>query len=105
MSPAFDLSINLTSLIALLGALITFVTSFNKLSTKIALNGSKLDAKFAILETRLVSVEDTLRDNRAIAARMAVIEFAQNTQAQAIASINVDIHDLRTGKGWIADPR
>lgn len=100
-----DLSINLTSIIGLVAALVTFVTAFNKLANRIDLNTATMNGKFTVLETRIGSVEETLRDSKATNERLAVIEVRQNTQAQMLASASVDIHDLRTGKGWIVDPR
>lgn len=101
----FDLSINLSMVFAVGAALITFVTAFNKLSSKIELNTIAMESKFSVTHVRLAAVEDTLKDVKAVNERMAVIEVRQNTQSQQIASCNVDIHDLRTGKGWIADPK
>lgn len=92
-------------MIALVGALITFVTAFNKLINRIELNTVNMNGKFTLIEARLGSVEESIRDNKTTTARIIVIEERQNTQGQMIASINVDVHDLRMGKGWIVDPR
>jgi hypothetical protein len=100
---SIDLSINLTSVISLCVALITFVTAFNKLTNRIDLNTETMNGKFTVIETRLNSVEETMRDNRSVNERLAVIEVRQNTQAQVLASVGVDIHDLRLGRGLIGE--
>jgi hypothetical protein len=100
-----DLTINLTSIISLAVALITFVTAFNRLTGRIDLHTATMNGKFTVIENRLGSVEETLRDSKATNERLAVIEVRQNTQAQMIASIGVDIHDLRVGKGLIERDR
>lgn len=102
---SIDLSINLTSIISLGVALVTFVTAFNRLTGRIDLHTATMNGKFTVIENRLGSVEETMRDNKATNERLAVIEVRQNTQAQMLASASVDIHDLRTGKGWIEEPR
>lgn len=102
---SLDLSINLSSIVGIVAALITFVTAFNKLTGRIDINTATMNGKFTVIESRLASVEETIRDNKTTNERLAVIEVRQNTQAQALASANVDIHDLRTGNGWIVDPK
>lgn len=98
---SLDLSVNLTSMIALAGALVTFVTAFNKLTNRMDLHTATMNGKFTLIENRISSVEESIRDNKATNARIIVIEERQNTQAQMIASLNVDVHDLRMGKGRI----
>lgn len=98
-----DLSINLSMIFAVVIALVTFVTAFNKLSSKIELNTIAMEAKFTVTHVRLSAVEDSLKDARMVSERLAVMEMRQTTQAQQIATCNTDIHDLRLGKGLIAN--
>lgn len=72
--------------------MIGFVIAFTKI-------GGRID----LLSQRVAAVEETLKHNRDVNERMAVIETRQVTHGQLIVNLQNDQQDLRRGRGFIKD--
>lgn len=86
----FDPTITSGALMNALVLLIGFAIAFTKI-------GGRID----LLTQRLTAVEDALKAARDINERIAVIETRQGTHGQMIATCQVNIEELRHGRGFI----
>lgn len=88
----FDTTITFGNLVTAIAILAGWIGAFYKL-------GGRLD----VMNQRLTSVEEAVRNHRDTSERLAVIETRQATHGQMIVIAQQDIRDLKHGRGFIRD--
>lgn len=90
----FDPTITFGALINAGVLMVGFVVAFTRI-------GGRID----LLSLRLGAVEESLKAQRDVSERLAIIETRQATHGQMIAAIQADIAEMKRGRGFVIGPR
>lgn len=64
---------------------------------------TRIGGRIDLLSQRLAAVEETLKNNRDVNERLAIIETRQATHGNLIVNLQNDQQDLKRGRGFITD--